>query len=138
LEWTKDRVAALKTAEIRQLRDNARARGNQDVVALCDEVLAGRPKQGIRRKAQRQHELDGRPLVSRKKAFEMRGVALRNPRWSWGGVRSADGTVVLTIWENEIQTSNGVSRYMLWGPNRGGDRPWSDTPGDENGLSIAV
>src|SRR5688572_29398684 len=100
--WTKERIAALNTAEIRQLRANAEKLLAHTVVSLCDDALSTRPKRSAARRAKRQHELDGRPLVSRKKAFEMQGVALRNPRWSWGGVRSADGTVVFTIWASEM------------------------------------
>src|SRR5688572_15900254 len=92
--WTKERIAALKTAEVRQLRANAEKLREHAVISLCDEVLGSRPKERGPRKAKRQNELDGRPLVSRKKAFDMRGVTLRNPRWSWGGVRPTDGTVV--------------------------------------------
>jgi hypothetical protein len=134
MAWTKERIAQLTTEEVRQLRVNAQRLGEREVLAMCDELLRTRPRGTSGRKVRRQKELDGRPLVSRKKAFEMRGVTLRNPRWSWGGIRSADGTVVLTIWANEIQPGNGVSRYMLWGPNRGGSQPWSDTPGGRERL----
>jgi hypothetical protein len=56
--WTRDRVAALKTADIRQLRINADKLHERDVVALCDEVLATRPKinSGPRGKRQREPE----------------------------------------------------------------------------------
>lgn len=131
--WTKERVAALSAAEIRQLRANAERLGEQEVLVLCDEALRVRPHSTSRKEVKRQHEMDGRPLVSRKKAFELRGVTLRNPRWSWGGVRT-DGTVVFTIWANEMQVSGGNTRYLLWAPNRGGDKPWSDTPGGRERL----
>jgi hypothetical protein len=134
MAWTKDRIAALKTAEIRQLRANAAKLREHRVVSLCDEVLGNRPPKRPPRKAERQHELDGRPLVSRSKAFEMRGVKLHNPRWSWGGVRASDGTVVFTVWAGSIKTEGETRRYMLWGPNRGGARPWSDTPGGKERL----
>jgi hypothetical protein len=42
--WTKDRIEALTTAEIRQLRDNAERLSETDIVAMCDEVLKARPK----------------------------------------------------------------------------------------------
>jgi len=133
-QWTKARVDALKTEDVQQLRANAEARGNGDVVALCDEVLRERPATNIRRKITRQHELDGRPLVSRGKAFEMRGVKLHNPRWSWGGVRASDGVVVFTLWAADVETKGSTRRYMLFGPDRGGDRPWADTPGGKERL----
>jgi hypothetical protein len=131
--WTKDRIETLKKSEIVQLRANAARLRQNDVVALCDEVLKVQPKR-TSRKGQRQRELDGRPLTSRAKAFEMRGVKLRNPRWSWGGIRASDETVVFTMWAKDIQHAGDVRRYMLWGPNRGGDRPWSDTTGGKERL----
>ena len=42
--WTKDRIEALTTAEIRQLRDNAERLSETDIVAMCDEILKARPK----------------------------------------------------------------------------------------------
>ncbi len=135
MEWTKNRIEALQTSEVRQLRTNANARGNQEVVAMCDEVLVGRPPVRKPRKAKRQRELDGRPLVSRTKAFEMRGVKLRNTRWSWGGIRESDGSIVFTVWASDIEKTGGTCRYMLFGPDRGGDRPWSDTAGGKERLA---
>lgn len=134
MTWTIDRIKSLKTAEIIQLRANAHQRGHQDIVALCDEALATRPKAASRGKTKRQNELDGRPLVSRSKAFEMRGVKLRNTRWSWGGIRDSDGTVVFTVWANDIEKTDGTYRYLLFGPDRGGNRPWADTPGGKERL----
>lgn len=116
MDWTKHKIEALKTADIEQLRANARARGSVDIVALCDEVLRERPKSTARGKAKCQHEPDGRPLVSRGRAFEMRGVKLHNPRWSWGGLRSTDGMVVFTVWAGDVETKGSARRYMLFGP----------------------
>ena len=42
--WTRERIEALSTAEVRQLRDNAERLGESDIVALCDDVLKARPK----------------------------------------------------------------------------------------------
>jgi hypothetical protein len=42
--WTRDRIEALSTAEVRQLRDNAQRLGEAEIVALCDEVIKVRPK----------------------------------------------------------------------------------------------
>jgi hypothetical protein len=42
--WTRDRIEALSTAEVRQLRDNAQRLGEAEIVALCDEVVKARPK----------------------------------------------------------------------------------------------
>jgi hypothetical protein len=134
MPWTKERIAELKSAEVRQLRTNAERLREHEVVALCDDVLSGRPKKSAPRKIKRQHELDARPLVSRSKAFEMRGVKLHNPRWSWGGIRPTDGTVVFTVWANEIQKDDNSCRYLLWAPNRDGSSPWSDRPGGKERL----
>lgn len=46
--WTRDRIEALSTAEVRQLRDNAERLSEADIVALCDEVLKGRPKGNLK------------------------------------------------------------------------------------------
>jgi hypothetical protein len=44
--WTKDRISALSTAEIRQLRANAERLQETELAALCDEVLGERPRRG--------------------------------------------------------------------------------------------
>ena len=44
--WTKERIDALTTPEIRQLRDNAQRLGETEIVGLCDEILKVRPKTG--------------------------------------------------------------------------------------------
>jgi hypothetical protein len=43
--------------------------------------------------------------------FRQLGAPLRNIRWSWGAVR-ADGTVVLRVWDDFIETING-NRYVM-------------------------
>jgi len=49
--WTRDRIEALSTAEVRQLRANAERLGEAEIVALCDEVLKARPKGGAAKAA---------------------------------------------------------------------------------------
>jgi hypothetical protein len=44
--WTKERIDALTTPEIRQLRDNAHRLGEGEIVGLCDEIIKARPKTG--------------------------------------------------------------------------------------------
>ena len=44
--WTKERIEALSTPEVRQLRDNAQRLGEAEIVALCDEIVKARPKTG--------------------------------------------------------------------------------------------
>ena len=46
--WTRDRIEALSTAEVRQLRDNAERLSEAEIVALCDEVLKARPKGAVK------------------------------------------------------------------------------------------
>jgi hypothetical protein len=46
--WTKERIEALSTAEVRQLRDNADRLGEAEIVALCDEILKTRPRGGAK------------------------------------------------------------------------------------------
>ena len=134
MDWTEDRIEPLSTAEVRQLRANAGALGKQDVVALCDGVLRHRPKGGGERHGGHTPVRDGRHLVSRSKAFEMRGVLLQDPTSSRGGVRRSDGTVVMTIWADDIRTADGTCSYLLWAPNVNGSRPWSDKPGGKERL----
>lgn len=51
--WTKERIDALSTAEVRQLRDNAQRLGESEIVGLCDEIIKVRPKTGIHAKPKR-------------------------------------------------------------------------------------
>jgi len=44
--WTKERIDALTTPEIRQLRENAQRLGESEIVGLCDEIIKVRPKTG--------------------------------------------------------------------------------------------
>ena len=46
--WTRDRIEALSTAEVRQLRDNAERLSEAEIVGLCDEILKTRPKGGAK------------------------------------------------------------------------------------------
>lgn len=44
--WTRERIDALTTPEIRQLRENAQRLGESEIVGLCDEIIKVRPKTG--------------------------------------------------------------------------------------------
>jgi hypothetical protein len=46
--WTRDRIEALTTPEVRQLRDNAERLSEAEIVGLCDEVLKARPKGSLK------------------------------------------------------------------------------------------
>src|SRR4051812_49224910 len=104
--WTRERIEALSPGEIRALGKNARERGALDVAALCDEIVHSKLKTAIQR-GQRAKRVPSKQ-VSKSKAFAMRGVTLKNARWSWGGIRPSDGMVVFSIWKDGIaQTETG-------------------------------
>jgi hypothetical protein len=44
VNWTREQLDRLSTEDLRSLRANAEGRKETEVVALCDEILAGRPK----------------------------------------------------------------------------------------------
>ena len=46
--WTRDRIEARSTAEVRQLRDNAERLSETEIVGLCDEILKARPRGGAK------------------------------------------------------------------------------------------
>ena len=129
--WTKDRITSLSTAEVQSLRSNAERLSETEIVALCDDVLGERPRGGG---SGRTPKGNGRNLVSRSKAFEMRGVYLQNPIWSRGGVRASDGAVMMTIWAEDVRSEDGGCSYLLWAPNANGSRPWSDKAGGKERL----
>lgn len=130
--WTPERIARLERRELAQLRVNAAGLGNAHVVALCDEALLNAAKDSAGAMARRL-KASGVRLVSRRNAFEARGVTLQELS-SWGGVRCSDGTVVLSIWKDAIQSDAGLCSYLLWAPNQQGSRPWSDKPAGKERL----
>ena len=132
VQWTRERIDTLVTADVKQLRFNAEKLAEPEIVTWCDEVLHERPKgtAGPKPKARK----GGRKLVSRSKAFELRGVFLQDPGWSRGGVRKADGMVVVTVWAGDISAAEGGCSYRLWAPNVKGACAWSDTPGGKERL----
>ena len=126
--WTADSVARLFDDELRQLRENATALGAAEVVGLCDAALDERGTSVARRRPSRaMREKDSARLVPRRKAFEMRGVQLNAGMSSWGGVRSSDGMVVLSLWADDVRQEKGGCSCLLWAPNDAGARPWSDS-----------
>lgn len=50
-QWTRERIDALSTAEVRQLRDNAERLQETEIAALCEQVLGSRPRGGARKGA---------------------------------------------------------------------------------------
>lgn len=131
VQWTKEKISGLATSDVRQLRDNAQRLSQPEIVSRCDEVLVGRPKGDPARSTKTK---SSKRLVSRNRAFEMRGVHLQSPAWSRGGVRKSDGMVVVTVWSGDIKTNGGGCNYRLWSPNVAGSCAWSDTPGGKERL----
>jgi hypothetical protein len=128
--WTLERITALSAPEVRQLRDNAERLQEPEIAALCEQALSAqrRAKHGSRSAPPPRHRTERR-LVSRSSAFGMRGVNLANRFWSRSGL-TAKGEVVFALWADDVQHArhNGSS-CLLWAPNVGGARPWSDSPG---------
>lgn len=130
--WTIERITRLGRGEVTQLRTNAAGLGDVQVVALCDKVLlsaAKDPGDGMARRL----KASGVRLVSRRSAFETRGVTLRELS-SWGGIRQSDGMVVMSIWKDGIRSEGGECSYLLWAPNEKGSRPWTDKPAGQERL----
>src|SRR5262249_23218956 len=105
---------------------NAERLNELELAGLCDAALktarqarvATRRKSGPRTRAGK--------LIARTKAFEARGVWLKDPNTSWGGVRKADGAIVMALWADAITSTKGECSYLLWAPNVEGARPWTD------------
>lgn len=123
--WTSERIANLAQPEIEQLRCNAAQLGEQEIVTLCDRALLGMPKDkpGPAAAGGAKNSARARRLISRRKAFETRGVYLENARTSWSGVRKSDGMVVMSLWAEAIKLRDGACHYLLWSPSL----PWYRT-----------
>ena len=128
----RERIDKLSTAELRALLINAERLKETEVAALCNEILNARPR-GHAPARRDKRGLPAHALVTRTKAFEMHGVSPRNRTWSRGGVRT-DGAVVQTLRVDEVQPAGVGKACLLWGPNVGGARPWSDSPGGQERL----
>jgi hypothetical protein len=131
-QWSRERIDKLSTAELRALLINAERLKETEVAALCNEILNARPR-GHAPARRDKRGLPAHALVTRTKAFEMHGVSPRNRTWSRGGVRT-DGAVVLALRVDEVQPAGVGKACLLWGPNVGGSRPWSDSPGGQERL----
>lgn len=133
-EWTPERIARLSVQDIKQLRANAERLNEAALAELCGEALKAAPRasSGPRRAAWPRTK--ARKLIARTRAFEARGVWLSDPKTSWSGVRKSDGAVVMALWVDAIASADGSCSYLLWGPNVGGARPWSDTAAGKERL----
>jgi hypothetical protein len=129
-KWSKEQLAKLSTLELRALLANAERLHEQEVAALCNELLDSRPHGHPPRSARKR---SARRLVARNKAFELNGVTPRSRIWSRGATRS-DGAVVLLIATGEVERTGALQSCLLWAPNVGDARPWSDSPGGRERL----
>jgi len=129
-EWTSERIEKLDRQEMEQLKANAVRLGEEGVAALCDAALAncGKRRSGPALRA------GPKRLISRRAAFEARGVYLQDARTSWGGVRKSDGAVVLALWADGVRSRDGSCAYLLWTPNKDGASPWSETASGQERL----
>jgi len=117
------------------LRANAGNLGEQEVVTLCDEALRSLPKGAGKGSAVSAKNAKTRRLIARGKAFEARGVYLNDVRGSWGGVRSSDGMVVMSLWADAVQVARRARATICCGRRTWtGARPWSDTPSGQERL----
>lgn len=134
-QWTRERIERLPAPEIVQLRANAERLDEPDLAALCSVVLTSvRARARAELRGKIEPRTTARRLVARAKAFEARGVWLQDARTSWSGVRKADGTIVMALWAEAIESVDGACRYLLWAANADGARPWSDTPAGRERL----
>lgn len=134
-EWTLHRITQMTVQEIKQLRENAERLNETQVAALCSEALrCASPRARSRAGGKSLARIKARHLIARGRAFEARGVWLQDRRTSWGGLRKSDGAVVMALWADAIESADGGCRYLLWAPNVGGSRPWSDQPAGRERL----
>jgi hypothetical protein len=54
-QWTREKIDSLTTAEVRQLRDNAARLHEDEIAALCEQVLVGRPRGAARGAKAKKH-----------------------------------------------------------------------------------
>jgi hypothetical protein len=133
-DWTPERLERLDNAELLQLRDNAEKLGATEVVALCDAALEARPKAVSRRADAPAIARKARNLISRRAAFQARGVFVAEADTGWSGIRKSDGMVVMTLWAAAIRVIEGRCCQLLWAPNIDGARPWSETAAGKERL----
>src|SRR5256885_4037423 len=134
MQWTRESIRRLTDGELRQLRKNAGGLAAAGIVALCDGALLDATRH-VARTGQR--EAKKPRLIPRRDAFEKRGV-FSDCLTNWGGIRSSDDTIVMSLWADDIRSENGACSYLLWAPNRNGSRPWSDKPGGKERLKHCV
>ncbi len=133
-EWTLERIGRLTVQDIKQLQENAERLHEDAVAELCRHALKARPQPQVVSRAKSAPGTRARRLIARSRAFQGRGVHLADVRTSWGGERKSDGAIVFALWADNVRSAGGECSYLLWAPNIGGARPWSDTPAGEERL----
>src|SRR5690348_9078415 len=78
--WTHARLDRLSREEMLNLQANAIRLGEQELAALCDELLKKRPRSGPVRSGAVLRTKERQGLMPRSKAFGARGVWLYDPR----------------------------------------------------------
>jgi hypothetical protein len=134
MSWTRERLDQLGREELINLQANAARLGEDELAALCEQLLKARPPHEPAGSAAAQRMKGQHRLLPRSRAFQARGVWLHDARTSWSGIRKADGMVVIALWQAAVQTAGGGCACLLWSPNTGGARPWSDSPAGRERL----
>ena len=75
VEWTKERIDALQTLEVKQLRANAVRLNDPEIAERCDEVLGWRPRGGGPGSRIAVKPKSSTPRVRKKKVVETTGDA---------------------------------------------------------------
>jgi len=73
VEWTKERIDALQTLEVKQLRANAVRLNDPEIAERCDEVLGWRPRGGGPGSRIAVKPKSSTPRVRKKKVVETTG-----------------------------------------------------------------
>ena len=133
-EWTRERIEQLPPQDIKQLRVNAERLGESHLAALCGELLKTARRMQTAPRKPAWPRTKARRLIARTKAFEARGVWLDDANTSWSGVRKSDGAIVMALWADAVESSDGACSCLLWRPNVAGARPWSDTAAGKERL----
>jgi hypothetical protein len=131
-KWDREKIDTLSTPELRQLMVNAEQLSEPEIAAMCREILDVRPRGHAAVRRLRPNGV--RRLVTRGKAFEIRGVPLASRTYSRSGIREEDGKVMFAVPFTDIQKSDTANSALLWAPNVSGSHPWSDKPGGKERL----
>jgi hypothetical protein len=103
IDWTTERIAALSKEALKNLRANAQAKGNEQVVHLCDTELSART---LRRKGARPH----RTADESRRGQYVCGYHFVCPSEE-GVTRNSDQTVWTGTWVVEKRKAEESSRY---------------------------